>query len=118
MYNNHTIIGRLGKTPELSTLPSGASATTISVATNYSYKKDNEKVEETDWHTVVIYGKLAEICVNLAKKGSQVFVSGRHKYREVLGKDDEYPRKYSEIVADRFYLLGNKADESASKIPF
>lgn len=78
MYQKITIIGNLGKDPEMRYTPSGQAVTTFSVATNRSYTgADGQKVKETTWFRASAWGKQAEICNNYLHKGSKVYLEGR-----------------------------------------
>lgn len=77
MYHSITILGNLGKDPEMRFTPSGSAVCSFSVATSRSYTKNEEKVKETVWFRVTTWGKLAEICNEYLKKGSKVLVVGR-----------------------------------------
>ncbi len=108
MYLNEvTIIGNITRDLELRALPSGMNVASFSVATNRVYKdRDGKKVEQTDFHNVVVFGRQADTCAQYLKKGSQVLVKGRLQTRSWEGKDGE--KKYrTEIVADRVQF-GNK----------
>ena len=75
--NEVTIIGNVGSTPELRFTPTGLSVVSFNVATNRRFMKGDERVEETEWFSVVVWGKLAENCNQYLNKGQLVFVSGR-----------------------------------------
>jgi len=78
MVNQAMVIGRLGKDPEVKYLQNGNMVVNFSVATDESHKKEGgEKVEKTEWHNVVAYGKLAEICGNYLSKGKLIYISGK-----------------------------------------
>jgi len=77
MHQSLTIIGNLGKDPEMRYLPSGSAVTNFSVATSRTWKVDDEKKEETVWFRVAVWGKQAETCNKYLKKGSKVFCDGR-----------------------------------------
>jgi single-strand DNA-binding protein len=101
--NKVMIIGNLGRDPEV------RYTANISLATTSSWKDKNtgEKKEETEWHRVVFYGKLAEIVGQYAKKGRPLYVEGRLKTRKWTDKDGI--EKYTtEIVADQMQLLGSR----------
>ncbi|HMV26129.1 single-stranded DNA-binding protein [bacterium] len=108
--NKVIIIGRLGGDPELRYTPSGAPVATFNVATNESYKdKEGKLIESTDWHRIVAWNKLAEICGQYLKKGSLVYVEGKIKTRSYDDKDGQ--KKYvTEIRADNMQMLGAKMD--------
>ena len=106
--NKVILVGNLGKDPEVRYLPSGDAVANITLATSSKYKnKTGEMVEETEWHRVTFFGKLAEIVGQYLKKGRSVYVEGRIKTRKYTDKDGV--EKYAtEIVADRMQLLGGR----------
>ena len=107
--NKVILIGNLGKDPEVRYTPNGAAICNITLATTRSWKnKDSgDKVEETEWHRVVFYDRLAEIAGEYLKKGRPVYVEGRLKTRK--WQDKEGVEKYTtEIVADNMQLLGGR----------
>jgi single-strand DNA-binding protein len=107
--NKVMIIGNLGRDPEVRYTADGAAIANISLATTSSWKDKNsgEKKEETEWHRVVFYNKLAEIVGQYAKKGRPLYVEGRLKTRKWTDKDGV--EKYTtEIVADQMQLLGSR----------
>ncbi len=107
--NKVMIIGNLGRDPEVRYTADQAAIANISLATTSSWKDKNtgEKKEETEWHRVVFYGKLAEIVGQYAKKGRPLYVEGRLKTRKWTDKDGI--EKYTtEIVADQMQLLGSR----------
>jgi single-strand DNA-binding protein len=107
--NKVMIIGNLGRDPEVRYTADQAAIANISLATTSSWKDKNtgEKKEETEWHRVVFYGKLAEIVGQYAKKGRPLYVEGRLKTRKWTDKDGV--EKYTtEIVADQMQLLGSR----------
>ena len=107
--NKVIIIGNLGRDPEVRYTPSGAAVCNVSVATTRNWKDKNsgDKVEETEWHRVVFYDRLAEIAGEYLKKGRSVYVEGRLKTRKWQDKDgkDTYT---TEIVAENMQLLGGR----------
>lgn len=113
--NKVILIGRLGKDPELRYTPTGAAVATFNVATNEAYKdKDGKDVENTDWHRIVAWRKLAEICGQYLKKGSLVYIEGKLKTRSYDDKDGT--KKYiTEIVADNMQMLGGRMGDSGSE---
>lgn len=102
MYLNKAIvIGNLTRDPELKTLPSGASVTTFSLATNRVYNdKEGNKKEDTQYHNIVVFGRQAETTAQYLKKGSMALVEGRIQTRS-WDADDGSKRYRTEIVADR-----------------
>jgi single-strand DNA-binding protein len=107
--NKVIVIGNLGRDPEVRYTPSGAAVCNVSVATtrNWKDKTSGDKVEETEWHRVVFYDRLAEIAGEYLKKGRSVYVEGRLKTRKWADKDgkDNYT---TEIVAEQMQLLGGR----------
>jgi single-strand DNA-binding protein len=107
--NKVIIIGNLGRDPEVRYTPNGAAVCNVSVATTRNWKDKNsgDKVEETEWHRVVFYDRLAEIAGEYLKKGRAVYVEGRLKTRKWQDKDgkDNYT---TEIVAEVMQLLGGR----------
>ena len=100
-------IGRLGRDPETRYLPNGDAVTSFSIACGWK-TKDKEGAE---WVKVTTFGKLAEICAEYLKKGSQVFIQGRMQTRKYQDKDGQ--DKYTtEIVADRMQMLGSRSGAS------
>jgi single-strand DNA-binding protein len=111
--NLHQVIGRLGRDPETKTTTGGQTVTKFSVATGRKYKdKSGEMVEQTCWHNVVTWGKLAEICGQHLAKGRQVYVAGRSETRKY--EDKEGVTKYAtDLVANEVQFLGSKGDAPA-----
>lgn len=109
--NKATIIGNLGNDPEIRYLPQGGAVANLTVATSESWtdKNTNEKREETEWHKVVIYGKLAEIAGEYLRKGSKVYMEGKLKTRKWQDKDG-IDRYTTEIVCNEMQMLDGKQD--------
>jgi single-strand DNA-binding protein len=113
--NKVIIVGNLGRDPETRYMPSGDAMTTIAVATTDSWKDKNtgEKKEQTEWHRITFFGKLAEIAGQYLKKGSQVYVEGSLRTRKYTDKDGV--EKYAtDIKADTMQMLGGKQDSQQS----
>jgi single-strand DNA-binding protein len=107
--NKVIIIGNLGKDPEVRYAPSGSAICNVTIATSRQWKDktSGEKQEETEWHRVVFYDRLAEIAGEYLKKGRPVYVEGRLKTRKWT--DKEGVEKYTtEIVAAEMQLLGSR----------
>ncbi len=115
--NKVMIIGRLTRDPELRTTPSGVNVCQIGVATSFVYtnQQTGQKVEQTEFHNVVLWRKLGEIAHQYLKKGTQVFIEGRLQTRSWDGKDGQ-KRYRTEIVADNMIMLG-RANASGSPAP-
>ena len=107
--NKVILIGNLGRDPEVRYTPSGSAVCNISLATtrNWKSKESGERQEETEWHRVVFYDRLAEIAGEYLKKGRPVYVEGRLKTRKWQGQDgkDNYT---TEIIATEMQLLGGR----------
>jgi single-strand DNA-binding protein len=109
--NKAIIVGRLGRDPEVRYTPSGVAVANFSVATSEEWKdKDSgEKKERTEWHRIVAFGKLGEICGEYLAKGKQVYIEGRIQTRD--WEDQNGVKRYTtEIVASQMQMLGTKED--------
>jgi len=111
MLNKVMLIGNLGRDPELRYTQSQQPVCQLSVATTRVYtNRNNDRVEETEWHRVVVWGKQGELCNQYLTKGRQVYVEGRLQTRSWEDKDGN--KKYStEIVADFVRFLGGRGGE-------
>jgi len=104
--NKVILIGRLGKDPEVRYSQSGVAICTISLATSRNYKdKTGEKKEETEWHRVTFYDKLADVAGKYLKKGDQCYVEGRIKYGKYTDKEN-VERYTTDIIVEQMTLLG------------
>lgn len=113
--NKVILIGNLGRDPEVKYMPSGDAAVNLAIATTDSWKDKNtgEKKEATEWHRVAAFGKLAEICGQYLKKGSQVYIEGALRTRKYTDKDGV--EKYAtEIRADEMRMLGGRPAEGGA----
>ena len=110
--NKVIILGRLGADPETKNISSGSTVTSFSLATSESWKdKEGQKQERTEWHRVVVWGKLAEICGKYLAKGRQAFVEGRLQTRS--WEDQQGNKRYTtEIVANNVQFIGGSANVS------
>lgn len=108
--NKVILVGNLGKDPDTRFLPDGKAVCNFSIATTEAWKvKDTgEKKEATEWHRVSTFGRLAEICGEYLKKGSQVYIEGKLRTRKWQDKDGQ-DRYTTEIVADQMVMLGGKS---------
>ncbi len=106
--NKVILVGNLGRDPETRYMPDGGAITNISIATTSTWKdKGGEKQEQTEWHRVAFFGKLAEIAGEYLKKGSQVYVEGKLRTRK--WQDKEGVEKYTtEVIADSMQMLGSR----------
>ena len=109
--NKVIVLGNLGRDPEVRYTPSGAAVCNLRIATtrNWKSKDSGEKMEETEWHSVVLYDRQAEIAGEYLKKGRPVFIEGRLKTRKWQDKEG-VDRYTTEIVADSMQLLGGRDD--------
>ncbi len=104
--NKVIVVGRLGADPELKTVTGGQNVARLSVATSENWTdKQGQKQERTEWHRIVVWGKLAELCGKYLSKGRQVYVEGRLQTRS--WEDPQGQKKYTtEIVANTVQFLG------------
>lgn len=113
LRNKVQLIGNLGVDVDFKTLENGNSIARLSIATNEYYKnKEGEKVTDTTWHTVVAWGKTAELSNQLLKKGSEVAIEGKLSNRSYDDKDG-IKRYVTEVVMSEFLLLDKKSEEKA-----
>ena len=112
--NKAVIVGTLGKDPEIKYTSNGNAVVNVSVATNESWKdrETGEKQERTEWHRIVMFGRLGEIASQYLKKGSQAYFEGRIKTSK--WQDDSGMDRYStEIVVNEMQMLGRRSDSEA-----
>src|SRR5690606_21239977 len=103
--NRVQLLGHLGETPETRTLENGTMLAKMRIATNETYKNaQGERVTDTQWHTVIAWGKTAELAGRYLNKGSQVLIEGRITYREYTAPDGQ-KRHYTEIVANELEFM-------------
>ena len=107
--NKVILIGNLGNDPEVKYMPNGNAVANVSVATTESWKDKNsgEKVEKTEWHRVVLFGRLGEIAGEYLKKGSKVYIEGRLQTRKWQGQDGQ-DRYTTEIVANDMQMMDSR----------
>jgi single-strand DNA-binding protein len=106
--NKVILVGNLGKDPETRYTTGGDAVTNIRIATTDTWKdKAGEKQEKTEWHSIVFFGRQAEIAAEYLKKGRQIYVEGRLQTRKWQDKEGQ-DRYTTEIVADRMQMLGNR----------
>jgi len=116
--NKAIIVGNLGRDPEIRYTQGGSAVCQLSVATTRAYtnKTTNERVEETEWHRIVVWGKQAEHCNSFLSKGRQVYVEGRIQTRSY--EDKEGIKRYStEVIADVVQFLGGRGADAGSSEP-
>ncbi len=116
--NRVMLIGNLGKDPELRYTTSGVAVATFSIATNESWKdQDGNQQERTEWHNIVAWKKLAEICAEWLKKGKKVYIEGRIQTRSYDDKNTGAKKYITEIVAENMIMLDSKGSEAGSPAP-
>ncbi|MCX6137984.1 MAG: single-stranded DNA-binding protein [Ignavibacteriales bacterium] len=112
--NKVQLIGHLGKDPELKYTPSGVAVATFSIATNESWKDQEGNVQErTEWHNIVAWRKLAEICGEWLKKGRRIYLEGRIQTRSY--EKDGVKKYITEIVADDMIMLDGGTPRAAAE---
>ena len=112
--NKVILIGYVGKDPEVRYLEGGVAVARLPLATSESYKnKEGQKIEQTEWHNIVLWRGLAEITEKYVRKGRQIYIEGKIRSRSY---GDENNKKYiTEIIADTMTMLGGpRADETHS----
>jgi single-strand DNA-binding protein len=112
--NKVILVGNLGRDPEVRYLPSGDAIANVAIATSSKYKdKSGQLVEETEWHRVTFFGKLAEIVGQYLKKGKSIYIEGRLKTRKYTDKDGA--EKYAtDIIVNEMQMLGSNSDGNAA----
>ncbi|HXE18358.1 single-stranded DNA-binding protein [Castellaniella sp. UC4442_H9] len=108
--NKVILVGNLGRDPEVRYSPDGAAICNVSIATTSTWKDkaSGERRDETEWHRVVFYNRLAEIAGEYLRKGRSVYVEGRLKTRKWQDKETGADRYSTEIVADQMQMLGGR----------
>ena len=108
--NKVILVGNLGKDPELRYTPSGTAVATFSLATTERFKdRDGNRQERTEWHNIVAWRQLAEICGKYLHKGKQVYIEGKIQTRSYDDRDGN-KRYITEIVVDQMQMLGSRDD--------
>jgi len=107
--NKVILVGHLGKDPEVRHLDGGVTVASFPLATSETYNKDGKRVEQTEWHNIVLWRGLAEVASKYLQKGKLVYIEGKLRTRSF--EDKERVKKYvTEIVAENFTMLGRKSD--------
>jgi single-strand DNA-binding protein len=113
--NKVLLIGRLGKDPETRYFQDGTAVVNMSLATDEGYTdRDGNKVDKTEWHRIVAFGKQAEICSQYLQKGSKIFVEGKLRTRKWQDQDGQ-DRYITEIVIFRVLFLDNRRQQSQTE---
>ena len=111
MVNRVFLVGRLGRDPEQRFTASGTAVTNFSLATDERWKdQSGERQTRTEWHQIVVWGRLAEICNQYLNKGKLVFIEGRLQTREWDDRDGN-KRRTTEVVASEMRMLGSRTEE-------
>lgn len=115
--NKAILIGNLGRDPEVRYTPDGRAVANFTIATSEEWRDKNtgEKREKTEWHRIVAFGKLGEICGQWLSKGKQVYVEGKIQTRS--WEKDGITRYTTEIVADQMRMLGQRMDSGNAARP-
>jgi single-strand DNA-binding protein len=107
--NKVILVGHLGKDPEIRYLEGNVSVASFPLATSETFSKDGRRVEQTEWHNIVLWRGLADVAVKYLSKGKLVYIEGKLRTRSY--EDKEGVRRYTtEIVAESFNLLGRRSD--------
>ncbi len=115
MLNKVILIGRLGADPEMRYTADGTPVATFNLATSESYKnRDGSKVDQTEWHRVVAWRKLGEICGEYLKKGKLVYIEGKIQSREYEARDGGKRRTF-QILANNMKMLGGGGNSSSGE---
>lgn len=108
LRNKVQLIGNAGNDPEIKTFDGGKKVANLIIATNESYRNEKgEKVEQTEWHRIVAWGKTAELIEKYVVKGKEIGIEGKLTHRSYDNKNGE-KRYISEVLANEIILLGNK----------
>ena len=112
--NKVILVGNLGQDPETRYMPSGGAVTNLRIATSESWKdkQTGEQQERTEWHSVAMFNRLAEIAAEYLRKGSQVYIEGKlrtRKWQDKEGRD----RYTTEVIADEMQMLGGRGGAGA-----
>lgn len=111
MFNKAFLIGNLGRDPEVRSTTSGQPVANFSIATSRRWKdRDGNRQEQTEWHNIVCFGRLAEIAGQYLSKGRQIFVEGRIQTRSWDDRNTGEKKYRTEVVADNFQMLGSRSD--------
>lgn len=114
--NKVILVGHLGKDPEIRQLEGGVSVASFPLATSETFSKDGKKVEQTEWHNIVLWRSLADVAAKFLQKGKLVYIEGKLRTRSF--EDKEGVKKFTtEVVAENFTMLGRKTDFEAEALP-
>ncbi len=111
MVNKVILVGNLGRDPEVRSTPSGQPVASFSLATNRKWRdRDGNRQEQTEWHNIVCWGRLAEIAGQFLAKGKQVYVEGRLQTRSWEDRQSGEKKYRTEVICENFQMLGSRAD--------
>lgn len=114
--NKVILVGHLGKDPEVRYLEGGVSVTSFPLATSEMFNKDGQKVEQTEWHNIVMWRGLADVAAKFLQKGKLVYIEGKLRTRSF--EDKEGVKKYiTEVIAENFTMLGRRSDFETDPLP-
>ena len=114
--NKVILLGNLGRDPEVKMTQGGQQVATFSIATSDSWTKDGQRQERTEWHTIVAWGKLAELAGKYLKKGRKVYVEGKLQTRSWDGKDGT--KKYAtEVIASSLTFVDSSRGDAPASAP-
>lgn len=117
MINKVILIGRLGRDPEVRRLENGVAVAKFSLATDETYKdKEGNKVQQTEWHNIVVWRGLAETAEKYLKKGMLIYVEGKLTHRDYMDKDNN-KRYITEVVANNFQMLERRDSGTSGYFP-
>lgn len=116
--NKVILVGNMGKDPEMRSFPSGERVASFSVATSRKWrdKVNREEKQNTEWHNIIAFGKLAEICDQYLHKGDQVYIEGYLKTDKYTSKDG-IERYTTKIIAEQLQMLGGKREREEEPMP-
>jgi len=114
--NKVILIGNLGQDPEVRYTPASTAVCNFSVATSEQWKdkQTGEQQEKTEWHRIVVFNRLAEVCGEYLKKGSKVYIEGRLQTRKWQGQDGQ-DRYTTEIIANEMQFLDSRQDDGQQR---
>ena len=107
--NKVILVGHLGKNPELRYLSDGVSVVSFPLATTEIISKEGKRIEQTEWHNIIMWRALADIAAKLLVKGKLIYVEGKLKTRNIEDKEG-HKRYITEIIVENFKILGRKSD--------
>lgn len=111
MFSKTILVGHLGQDPKMRYTPSGEPLCRFSLATSKKYTKNGERQEKSEWHRLIVWGKLAEICAQYLKKGSLVLIEGENQTKS--WEKDGIKHYTTEVMAKSMTMLGRKPDSES-----